>query len=121
MPSSSLVLSTTLADPARLIPGNNFLEDPTHPATRAVPGISTLKTSFYLPTDVRRNIRWTLQGEGAARTWVAGPIYQSEEEGWHHVPSPRTMKRRARAAEKRRERQGWLGSLVETTETLPPL
>lgn len=119
MPAPSPVLASILSDATRLIPGNNFMEDPTRPANCSLPGISTLKTSAYLTTDIRRNIRWVLQAD--KRTWVASPIYQSDEEGWHHVPSPRVMRRRARGIERRKERQGWMGSLVEPTETLPLL
>lgn len=100
-------------DPTRIIYGSDFLEDPAHPATRSLPGVPPHRGT-YLTTDIRRNIRWMAPG-------VAVPIYQTEEEGWHHTPSARVMKRRARAAERRKERQGWMGSLTEPTEMLPPL
>jgi hypothetical protein len=119
MPAPSPAFATILADTTRYIPGNNFLEDSTNPANRSLPGVSTLKSGGYLTTDIRRNIRWVLQAD--KRTWLACPIYQSDEEGWHHVPSPRVMRRRARGIERRKERQGWMGSLVEPTEALPLL
>lgn len=105
---------SVLVDPTRIIYGAEYLEDPAHPVNRSLPGVTPAHKGAYLPTDIRRNLRWTAPG-------VAVPINQTEEEGWHHVPSPRVMKRRARAAELRKERQGWMCSLTELTETLPPL
>lgn len=112
-------MQTILSDVNRLIPGNLFLEDPTRPANRAVPGIVTRRVGGYLPFDIQRNIRWTFDTN--TQKWVAGPNYLTEEEGWHHVPSARVMKRRARRVERRKERRGWLGSFVEPAEAMPAL
>ena len=113
MTATPASFASVLMDPTRIIYGAEYLEDPTHPETRSLPGVSP-RRGAYLTTDIRRNIRWTAPG-------IAVPVYQTEEEGWHHVPSARVMKRRARAGERRKERQGWMGSLTEPTETLPPL
>lgn len=115
---------TILLNPDRIIFGADYLEDAAHPATRSLPGIVPAKSSqVYIPTDIRRNLRWRLDAE--THRWVAGPAFLTEEDGWQQVPSARVMKRRARAAERRKERQGWLGSLgslVEpSTDHLPAL
>ncbi len=87
-------------NPDRVIFGADFLEE--HAANRSLPGILPYRGAAYLTMDVALN-----------------PSYQSEEDGWIHVPSERVLKRRARAAERRKERQGWLGS--REPETLSSL
>ena len=97
------VYASILMDPDRVIHGADFLEE--HAANRCLPGIPPYRGATYLTTDVASN-----------------PSYQSEEEGWIHVPSDRVLKRRARAAERRKERQGWLGSREpETASSLAAL
>ncbi len=111
--------ASVLMDPDRIVFGSDFLEDRHDPATRSLPGVDTLSSTGYLPTDIQRNLRWTFHPE--ANRWVCGSRFTSEEEGWIHLPTQRVAKKRARAAERRKERQGWLGSLTETVTELPPL
>lgn len=113
--------ASILMDPNRVIFGDLYLEDPQHPATRALPGVAASPYGPYMPTDIRRNLRWALK-EGRM---VCVPRYESDEEGWISYPSQRVIKKRARAAERRKEREGWMGSLTEpvsmTVTDLPPL
>jgi hypothetical protein len=117
-PSAPLYASILL-NHDRVIFGSDFLEDSRSPATRALPGIDTLPPTGYLPTDIYRNLRWTLQKD--TNRWVCGPRYATEEEGWIHTPTARVAKKHTRASERRKERQGWLGSLTERVTELPPL
>lgn len=111
--------ASVLLDPDRVVFGADYLEDQHHPANRALPGVGTPKYGAYLPVDIRRNLCWTFQPE--TNRMVCGPRYTSEEEGWIQLPTQRIAKKRARAAERRKERQGWMGSLTEPVTELPPL
>lgn len=98
---------SVLADPDRVIYGADFLEE--YATNYSLPGILPYMGATYVTTDM-----------------AANPCYRSEEEGWIHYPSNRVLKRRARAAERRKERQGWLGgnltgSLREPESTLAAL
>lgn len=83
--------ASILMDPDRVIHGADFLEE--HATNRSLPGIPPYAGASYLTTDVA----------------AAQVDYKSEEDGWIHYPSERVLKRRARAVERRKERQGWLG------------
>lgn len=86
-------MDTFLNDTSRYIYGADFLEE--RAATRSLPGVASLNhRTGYVPVDI-----------------AMSPSYRSDEEGWIHNPSQRVMKRRARRAERRRERQGWLGTM----------
>jgi len=106
-----------LANPDRVIPGDFYQEDSQQFFKRSLPGVGVSPHGPYIPTDIARNLRWVLK-EGRM---VCVPRYESDEEGWISYPSQRVMKKRARAAERRKEREGWRGSLTEPVSELPPL
>lgn len=83
---------TILMNSNRHIYGAEFLEE--HLQNRELPGIPPYRGANYLPVDTALNCR----------------VYKSDDDGWIHHPSQRVMKRRVRAAEKRKDRQGWLGT-----------
>jgi hypothetical protein len=101
-------MNTILDNTSRYIYGADFLEE--RAVLRSLPGVATSHRNGYMPVDIARN-----------------PRYQSDEDGWIHNPSQRVLKRRARRAERIKDRHGWLGtingSLQEpvSNETIPEM